>query len=160
VSILLWWLWWCLIGHVLSSNILLYPGSRTTGVCSTCKCMCLSFHNIYYIIVTSLSDCHCCHWYCNINNNNYATESRQQERTYYVLHVNVCICPSTISTILLLPAWVIVTIVTGAVIKMVWFDIFSFVSIIVEMHNMRCPLTFKFWFCCLQVNCRAIYENC
>jgi hypothetical protein len=49
---LLWWLWCCLIGHVLSSNIPLYPGSRTTGVCSTCKCLCLSFYNIYYIVVT------------------------------------------------------------------------------------------------------------
>jgi hypothetical protein len=67
------WKWrlCCLIGLVLSSNMPLYPGSRTTGVCSTYKCLRLSFYNIYYIVVTSWSDCHCCHWYCNINNNNY-----------------------------------------------------------------------------------------
>ena len=40
-------------------SIPLYPGSRTTGVCSTCKCMCLSFYNIYCIVVTSWWDCDC-----------------------------------------------------------------------------------------------------
>ena len=36
--------------------IQLYPGSRTTGVCSTCRCMCHSFYNIYYIVFTVLTD--------------------------------------------------------------------------------------------------------
>ena len=79
VSILLWSLWCCLIGHVLSSNIPLYPGGRTTGACSTCKCLCHSFYNIYNIVVTSWCEYHCCHWYCNINNNNYTTVSRQND---------------------------------------------------------------------------------
>ena len=35
----------------------LYPGSRTTGVCSTCKCLFLSFYNIYYVVGTRWSDC-------------------------------------------------------------------------------------------------------
>ena len=52
-----------------------------------------------------------------------------------VVHINVCVSPSIISTTLLSPAGMIVIVLTGTEIKMMSTSIFLYVSIIMELQN-------------------------
>jgi diphthamide biosynthesis methyltransferase len=60
-------------------------------------------HNkVIFCEAVNSSDCHCCHRYCNINNNDYTTESRQQAgRLESVVYVNFFVSPSIMYTTLL-----------------------------------------------------------
>jgi hypothetical protein len=125
----------------------LKQGCRTTGVCSTCINPCISFYNIFYIVVTNWSDCHCCHRYCNINNKNYTTVSNMVCSTW-----NFYIFQSTISTTLLSLVGLFVTITDGTIIY-IWYHYFQS-GVWLENKSRQMGVSLLRWYiahCCHQL---------